>query len=158
MRETMRFLEKARERAREIDLSLIDNKRGAVIGRNLRQITGINRSEKYVGRLAGISADVKRNSVSEQNVIWYGGAAIENAVLANQLKDFWNDFLSFPDTAKTRKLRDFWLVREEASAVLASVPRTWAANDLQKTRFFLVQLQESVREMLEICNAKYYEQ
>lgn len=138
-------IEAARPVARELDQMLVHG-RGGIIRRNLTLIEGRNRSEKYVGRLAGQSDDVYRKSISERAVEFYGAAVDEYGELSRAICQFWTRFLALPEAK--RMDRGFWTCDEELSFVLGALRRAIVAADKMRARFYAVQARSKVEEMI----------
>lgn len=157
MKESLEAIRKQIEEARVMDAQLV-KKRAPYIRKNLAQIEGINRSEKYVYRLAGISPDVYRKSRNEMLVEWFGATAIENPAQALKFKAFWQQIFDFAEKSKIIVERDFWTTEEETDALLSQLRTSVLTGNRSEARNTLVKIIENAEEMLHQLNTHEMQQ
>lgn len=153
MIETLKLINETLPRARDLDRE-IGRERTRIISRNLTEITGVNRSSgKFAERKAGI-ADEDRRSQNEDELIWFGAAAIESVDLSARWAALWTPLFNYAANLK-RKYRpaDFWGVQEEANALLANVRTSYVRGDRIETRFAAIQLRQKADELIRLCDA-----
>jgi hypothetical protein len=150
---TKQFAMRAAQEARSLDLGLI-KRRESIVGQNYYQMTGIRRSEKFVGRKAGKSDDKPRASQNEQAVIWFACAAMEDPERAARVAAFWRPLFDFArlQNGIIIRLRDFWEVEDETNALLSNLRRAVMQANRIEARFLLVQLRQKTDEMLRIVD------
>ena len=149
MLETKRLIETARTEARNLDQLLIDGRK-PVVGRNLAQIEGRNRSEKYVSRLAGHSPDVYRKSASEKLIEFYGATVLEDPIRANLVSEFWRPILSHPNQQTIYINKSYWQIDEEIGVIMAHLRQAIVGASQLEAKFHLVQIRQKINEALAV--------
>lgn len=153
MIETLNKIRNFSAEARSLDDELIDG-RASIVARNIMQIEGRGRSEKYVYRLAGHSPDVPIRSRTEQIVHWLGAAAMENAEASVKARAFFNNVFEYADSRAFIAKQDFWQVWEETGALISSVATKHMSGETGAERLLLTKIQQNVNLMLKMASAE----
>jgi hypothetical protein len=145
--QTKQLISERKNIAREIDQTLIRGRVSAV-GRSLSLIEGRQHSDKYVRRLAGISPDVYRRSVSERFVEWFGATAAEDKAKASLIGAFLAPLLSYPLRHTIYIHDDFWKLDADISSMLSELRKAVVTANKVKAQFHLCQIKTKVDEAI----------
>lgn len=154
MIETQEEIKRQQHEARKLDKNLIGNRRGGQVQRNISLIEGVNRSPKYVERLAGIRPDVPIKSATERYVQWFGATAMENPQLSAQVVAFWKPIFDFQPFRKIYRQREFWTIENETDVLFSQMRMSVINGDDMQTRFMLTQIRKNIDEMLEVVGSQ----
>lgn len=147
MLQTRELISHQRIAARELDQSLVSGRK-SIVRSNLSQIEERQRSEKYVGRLAGESTDVYRRSRTEGFVEWFGATAAEDAGRALLIGDFLRPLLTYPSQKTVFINDDFWSLDADIAGIFAEMRKAVVTCDQQRAKYMAVQAKVKIEEIL----------
>lgn len=149
MKNTLDNIQRFAEEARVLDAQLV-KKRASYVQRNLTDIEGVNRSDKYVERLAGKSADNYRKSRTEQSVEWLGATAIESLPQLLMVKAFYAQVFEYAETLQDfRVVRNFWAIDEQTACLEAARRMAVQAGDIARALELSMQIKRNEQEISE---------
>lgn len=151
MLETIKLIEEAKTNARQLDQALIEG-RQSVVRRNVAQIDK-PRSEKFVGRMAGISSDVYRKSRTELAVEWIGVTALEDAAKLAQVEAFFSPIFNYSPVTPLWSMKDFWASDEHMAGLQAKLRKAFFDGDRGQARIAVCRIRQEVEAMMRIVNA-----
>lgn len=137
-------LQAAKREARRLDRLLI-RRRIHIVRRNLTEIEKVNRSPKYIQRLAGGSAEDIRRSRTEAAVEWFAAAAADHPDMAARFQAFW---IPLFESATPVRPREFWQVYDEIESLLGAARQAFTHSNVIELRFVAVKIKEKAKELL----------
>lgn len=147
MKETLEQINRFYTQARILDAQLIKG-RTATAQKNLSEIEGINRSPKYVERLAGKSSDLYRKSRTQQMVQWLGSTTFENLPQMLLVKAFYQQIFEYAENHQSfYVVRDFWTIDEQNACLEAARRMAVQAQDIIRATQLSMQIGRNEQEI-----------
>lgn len=116
-----------------------------IVRRNLIEIENVNRSAKYIQRLAGGAPEDMRRSRTEAEVEWYAAAAAGSPEMSARFQAFWMPLF---ESANIIRPREFWDIYDEIEALLGRARQAFAGRSSIELRFVAIKIREKAGEML----------
>lgn len=152
MLEVLDRLRRLTHEARIVDAGVIRG-RVAVVRRNIIQIGGMNRSDNFVRRCAGLSNDSYRKSVTERAVEWYGATAMESPMQALRVRAYWEEVFDSTPIIEPFVSPDWWTLEEECDSLLSKIRRCHIDGDRGEEKLALIHLRGQIDAMIRLVNA-----
>lgn len=116
-----------------------------IVRRNLIEIENVNRSAKYIQRLAGGAPEDMRRSRTEAEVEWYAAAAAGSPEMSARFQAFWIPLFG---SATPVRPREFWQVYDEIESLLGAARQAFTHSNVIELRFVAVKIKEKAKELL----------